>query len=306
MPNQKALSLPYSEVTPKRDYLSRRALLSAAGFSLGALRAAAAAKLSGYKKSPFSTSEKQTPYSAITSYNNYYEFGLDKDMPARNARNFKTSPWTIRIGGEVAKEKSIDFDALMKLAPLEERVYRLRCVEGWSMVVPWIGFPLSALIKASEPTTKANFVQFETYFNASQMPEAQYAGLLFPYIEALRIDEAFHPLTILSVGLYGETLPNQNGAPVRLVVPWKYGFKSVKSIARIKFTEKRPATTWTIANPREYGFYANVNPEVDHPRWSQARERRIGEFGKRDTLKFNGYADQVASLYSGLDLRKNY
>jgi sulfoxide reductase catalytic subunit YedY len=300
------LSLPYSEVTPRRDYLSRRALLAAAGFSFAGLRAEAATKLSGYKKGPFSTTEKQTAYDAITSYNNYYEFGLDKDMPARNARNFKTSPWTIRIDGEVAKEKTIDFDALMKMAPLEERVYRLRCVEGWSMVVPWIGFPLSALIRAAEPTSKAKFVQFETYFNLKQMPEARYAGMPFPYVEALRMDEAMHPLTILSVGLYGETLPNQNGAPVRLVVPWKYGFKSAKSIARIKFTEKQPASTWMIANGREYGFYANVNPEVDHPRWSQARERRIGEFGKRDTLKFNGYADQVASLYSGLDLRKNY
>jgi methionine sulfoxide reductase catalytic subunit len=306
MTNRNIFSLPYSEVTPKRDYLSRRALLAAAGFSFAGSRAAAATKLTGYRKSPFSTSEKQTPYNAITSYNNYYEFGLDKDMPARNARNFKTSPWTIRIDGEVAKEKTIDFDALMKMAPLEERVYRLRCVEGWSMVVPWIGFPLSALIKAAEPTSKAKYVRFETYFNLKQMPEARYAGMPFPYVEALRMDEAMHPLTILSVGLYGETLPNQNGAPVRLVVPWKYGFKSAKSIVRIRFTEKQPASTWMIANGREYGFYANVNPEVDHPRWSQAKERRIGEFGKRDTLKFNGYGDQVASLYSGLDLRKNY
>jgi sulfoxide reductase catalytic subunit YedY len=306
MRNRNDVSLPYSEVTPKAIYLSRRALMAAAALPLVGWRAEAAAKLTGYKKSPFSTSEKQTPYNAVTSYNNYYEFGVDKDSPAAKARNFKTSPWTIRVDGEVAKEKTIDFDALMKLAPLEERVYRLRCVEGWSMVVPWIGFPLSALIKAAEPTSKAKYVQMETYFNLKQMPEARFAGLPFPYVEALRMDEAMHPLTILSVGLYGETLPNQNGAPVRLVVPWKYGFKSVKSIARIRFTEKQPATTWTIANPREYGFYANVNPEVDHPRWSQARERRLGEFGKRETLKFNGYADQVASLYSGLDLRKNY
>ena len=306
MPKQNSVSLPYSEVTPKAAYLSRRDLIKTAALPLAAFQAGAATKLSGYKKSGFSTSEKQTPYNAITTYNNYYEFGLDKDMPAVNARNFKTSPWTIRIDGEVAKEKTIDFDALMKLAPLEERVYRLRCVEGWSMVVPWIGFPLSALIKAAEPASKAKFVQFETYFDLKQMPGARYAGLPFPYIEALRMDEAMHPLTILSAGLYGETMPNQNGAPVRLVVPWKYGFKSVKSIARIRFTEKKPLTTWTIANPREYGFQANVNPEVDHPRWSQARERRIGEFGKRDTLKFNGYADQVASLYGGLDLRKNY
>lgn len=306
MRSRNDLSLPYSEVTPKATYLSRRALMAAAALPLAGWRAEAAAKLTGYKKSPFSTPEKQTPYNAVTSYNNYYEFGVDKDSPSEKARNFKTSPWAIRIDGEVAKEKTIDFDALMKLAPMEERVYRLRCVEGWSMVVPWIGFPLNALIKAAEPTSKAKYVQFETYFNLKQMPEARFAGLPFPYIEALRMDEAIHPLTILSVGLYGETLPNQNGAPVRLVVPWKYGFKSIKSIVRIKFTEKKPATTWTIANPREYGFYANVNPEVDHPRWSQARERRLGEFGKRETLKFNGYADQVASLYSGLDLRKNY
>ncbi len=300
------VGLPYSAVTPRSTYISRRSLIAAAGSAFLAPLTQAGQKLAGYRKSSFSTTEKATPYDAVTTYNNFYEFGANKDEPAVNARRFKTSPWSVVIEGAVAKPRTIDLDGIMKLAPLEERIYRLRCVEGWSMVVPWIGFPLNALIKLAEPTAKATFVAFETYFNAKQMPEARYASLPFPYVEALRMDEAMNPLTILSVGLYGEVLPNQNGAPVRLVAPWKYGFKSIKSIARIRFTEKQPQTTWTVANSREYGFYANVNPEVDHPRWSQAKERRLGEFGKRDTLKFNGYADQVASMYSGLDLRRNY
>ncbi len=298
--------LPYSAVTPKSTYLSRRGLLAAAGSALLAPLTHAGQKVTGYSKSSYSTAEKTTPYDAVTTYNNYYEFGANKDEPAVNARGLKTSPWSVVIEGAVAKPRTIDLDGIMKLAPLEERIYRLRCVEGWSMVVPWIGFPLNALVKLAEPTSKARYVAFETYFNTKQMPQARYSGLPFPYVEALRMDEAMHPLAILSVGLYGEALPNQNGAPVRLVVPWKYGFKSIKSIARIRFTEKQPQTTWTVANSREYGFHANVNPEVDHPRWSQAKERRLGEFFKRDTLKFNGYADQVASMYSGLDLRRNY
>jgi len=300
------VGLPYSAVTPKSAYLSRRSLMAAAGAALLAPLTQAGQKITGYGKSPFSTTEKLTPYGDVTSYNNFYEFGADKDDPAVNARGFKTSPWSIAIEGAVAKPRTIDLDAIMKLAPLEERIYRLRCVEGWSMVVPWIGFPLNALAKLVEPTSKAKYVSFETYFNAKQMPQARYSGLPFPYVEALRMDEAMHPLTILSVGLYGEVLPNQNGAPVRLVVPWKYGFKSIKSIVRIRFTENQPRTSWTDANAREYGFYANVNPEVDHPRWSQAKERRLGEFLKRNTLKFNGYGNQVASMYSGLDLRRNY
>ena len=290
----------------KAAYLSRRSLIAAAGAAFLAPLTHAGQKITGYGKSPFSTTEKPTPYGDVTTYNNFYEFGAGKDDPAVNARGFKTSPWNIAIEGAVAKPRTIDLDAIMKLAPLEERIYRLRCVEGWSMVVPWIGFPLNALAKLVEPTSKARYVSFETYFNAKQMPQSRYSGLPFPYVEALRMDEAMHPLTILSVGLYGEVLPNQNGAPVRLVVPWKYGFKSIKSIVRIRFTENQPRTTWTVANAREYGFYANVNPEVDHPRWSQAKERRLGEFLKRNTLKFNGYGDQVASMYSGLDLRRNY
>lgn len=300
------IGLPYSAVTPKATYLSRRSLLAAAGSAFLAPLAGAGQKITGYGRSPFSTGEKATPYDSVTTYNNYYEFGANKDEPAVNARGFKTRPWSIAVEGAVGKPRIFDLDSIMKLAPLEERIYRLRCVEGWSMVAPWIGFPLNALAKHVEPTSKAQYVAFETYFNAQQMREARYSSLPFPYVEALRMDEAMNPLTILAVGLYGEVLPNQNGAPVRLVVPWKYGFKSIKSIVRIRFTEKQPQTSWVAANPREYGFYANVNPEVDHPRWSQAKERRLGEFGKRDTLKFNGYAEQVAAMYSGLDLRRNY
>jgi sulfoxide reductase catalytic subunit YedY len=241
----------------------------------------------------------------VTTYNNYYEFGTDKSEPAQKAHTLKTSPWTVTVEGHVAKPRPFDMDTILKLAPLEERIYRFRCVEGWSMVVPWIGFPLNELIKSVEPTSKAKYVAFETLFDGKQMPAARWAGIPFPYREGLRLDEAMHPLTLLSVGLYGEVLPNQNGAPVRLVVPWKYGFKSIKSIVKIRFVEKEPSTTWRDANAREYGFYSNVNPQVDHPRWSQATERRLGEFLRRKTAMFNGY-DQVAGLYSGLDLRKYY
>jgi len=297
---RKPLPIPYSEVTPRSAYLNRRRFLAAAL----AVPALAGEKLPGVKKSPFSTTEKLTPYNDVTTYNNFYEFGTAKNEPAVYARNFKTRPWTLVIEGEVAKRQVLDLDRILKLAPLEERIYRHRCVEAWSMVVPWVGFPLKALIDLAQPTSKARYVAFQSFYDERQMPEA--GGIEFPYVEGLRLDEASHPLTLLAVGLYGETLPNQNGAPLRLVVPWKYGFKGIKSIVKIRFTEKQPSTTWNTMNGREYGFYSNVNPEVDHPRWTQSKERRIGEFFKRDTIKFNGYADQVASLYSGLDLRKNY
>jgi sulfoxide reductase catalytic subunit YedY len=267
--------------------------------------AASAAKLSAAKSS-LSTSEAQTPLKDVTSYNNFYEFGTDKTDPAKNAPQLRTSPWQVEIGGLCAKPAKLDYDTLIKLAPLEERIYRLRCVEAWSMVIPWIGFPLSHLINRAQPQSKAQYVAFETLFDQRQMPLASASRMPLPYREGLRMDEAMHPLTLLTFGLYGETLPNQNGAPVRMVVPWKYGFKSIKSIIKISFVEKQPPTTWNLMQAREYGFYSNVNPEVDHPRWSQASERRIGEFFKRKTLPFNGYADQVAGLYKGMDLIKNY
>jgi sulfoxide reductase catalytic subunit YedY len=258
-------------------------------------------------KSQYSTSEKQNPYEHVTTYNNFYEFGTDKGDPVQNAHTLVTRPWTVSVEGQIKTPQKFDLDSVMKLAPLEERVYRLRCVEGWSVVVPWIGFPLNALIKKVEPTSKAKYVAFETLYDPKQMPKGRWAGISFPYVEGLRIDEAMHPLTILCVGMYGEVLPNQNGAPVRVVIPWKYGFKSIKSLVKIRFVEKEPPTTWNLAQPQEYGFYSNVNPEVDHPRWSQATERRLPEFLKRTkTLMFNGYADQVAGLYAGMDLRKYY
>ena len=301
--------LRYSDVTPKQVYLNRRRFLKAGSAALGALAvpftALSAAKLNGVIKGPFSTDEKQTPRDWATGYNNFYEFGTAKEQPAQLSKNFRTSPWTVTIEGAVVKPKALDLDAVMKLAPLE-RIYRHRCVEGWSMVVPWIGFPLNALLKQVEPTAKAKYVAFQSLYDPKQMPQGRWAGIDFPYVEGLRMDEALHPLTLLCVGLYGETLPNQNGAPLRLVVPWKYGFKSIKSIVKIKLVERQPPTTWNLATPSEYGFYSNVNPEVDHPRWSQGTERRLGEFFKRKTVKFNGYGDQVASLYAGMDLRKNY
>jgi sulfoxide reductase catalytic subunit YedY len=298
-----------SEISPKHLYLNRRRFLTGlpvAGAALWASRALAGTKLNGIAKSPFSTTEKLTPLNDVTHYNNYYEFGTSKEQPADLAKTLKTSPWTVSVEGAVNKPKVFDIDAIMKMAPLEERIYRHRCVEAWSIVVPWIGFPLSALIKQAEPTSKAKFVAFQTLYDKQQMPEGPSAGIPLPYVEGLRMDEAMHPLAILCVGLYGEVLPNQNGAPLRLVVPWKYGFKSIKSIVKIHFLEHEPPTTWNIASPREYGFYSNVNPEVDHPRWSQASERRLGEFFKRKTLPFNGYGDQVAHLYDGMDLRKNF
>ena len=269
-------------------------------------RASAGAKLNGVVKSPLSTSEKATSLNDVTHYNNYYEFGTAKEQPAELAHTLIPSPWTVSVEGAVNKPKVYDFDTIMKMAPLEERIYRHRCVEGWSIVVPWVGFSLSALIKQVEPTAKAKYVAFQTLLDKKQMPEARHAGIPLPYVEGLRMDEAMHPLALLCTGMFGETLPPQDGAPVRMILPWKYGFKSVKSIVKIRLVGGMPPTSWNMANAPEYGFYSNVNPHVDHPRWSQASERRLGEFRKRPTLMFNGYGDQVASMYNGMDLKKNY
>jgi sulfoxide reductase catalytic subunit YedY len=313
---RKPADIRSSDITPRDVFLQRRALLRtgllAGGLAMGGPTIAAVlppgrrAKLPDVVPGKFSTDEAVNSYTDVTTYNNYYEFGTDKDEPAEYAHSLKTRPWTVAVEGEVKKPKTFDIEELLKLAALEERVYRMRCVEGWSMVIPWVGYPFNELIKRVEPTGKAKFVEFVTLADAKQMPGISMPVLKWPYTEALRMDEAQHPLTILCLGLYGEVLPNQNGAPVRVVIPWKYGFKSGKSIVKIRFTERQPATTWNVAQPREYGFYSNVNPQVDHPRWSQAKERRIGEFAKRPTLMFNGYADQVAALYAGMDLKKDY
>jgi methionine sulfoxide reductase catalytic subunit len=312
--------LSYSEITPKSVYVNRRALLRAMGVAGTAAAAGAVgwklavpsgkvqatSKLTIASKSPFSTTEKETPYNDVTHYNNFYEFGTDKTDPAKNAQNFQTSPWTVSVEGEVKKPRKYSMDDILKIAPLEERIYRHRCVEAWSIVVPWIGFPFSEIAKLAEPTPKAQFVAFESYYNPMQMPQSKFSGLDYPYVEGLRLDEAMNPLTLVTLGMYGETLPNQDGAPIRMVVPWKYGYKSIKSIVKIRFVGKEPPTTWNRMAPQEYGFYSNVNPNVDHPRWSQAKERRLGEIFKRNTFMFNGYGDQVASLYSGMDLKKNH
>ncbi len=318
---RKPSDIPASEITPRAAYINRRRFLAGAGMAGAALLAgpsllemvspsttaeAAAAKLNVSTKSPFRTSEKQTPFKDVTTYNNFYEFGTDKGDPAQNAKNFVTSPWKVSIEGLVKKPKTLDMDAILKLAPLEERIYRHRCVEGWSIVVPWVGYSLSTLLKQVEPLGSAKYVAFESYYDAKQMPLGRWAGIPFPYVEGLRMDEAMHPLALLCVGMYGESLPNQDGAPVRTVLPWKYGFKSIKSIVKVRFVDKEPPTTWNLAAANEYGFYSNVNPKVDHPRWSQAKERRLGEFFRRETLMFNGYGDQVGSLYAGMDLRKYY
>jgi sulfoxide reductase catalytic subunit YedY len=303
-----------SEITSKSLYLDRRRFISGAA-ALGAaaalgvafpLTAEAGDKLPNVAKGKFSTDEKQTPYKDITNYNNFYEFSTDKYEPAGLAKNFRTRPWTVKVEGMVQKPKTYDIDSLLKLATLEDRVYRHRCVEGWSMVIPWVGYSFSKLMEQVQPLGKAKYVEFTTAYDPAQMPGVRYRVLDWPYTEGLRLDEAQHPLTLLTFGLYGETLPNQDGAPVRVVIPWKYGFKSCKSIVKIRFTDTQPATAWNKATPNEYGFYSNVNPTVDHPRWSQAKERRIGEFFKRPTLMFNGYGDQVASLYNGMDLKKNF
>jgi sulfoxide reductase catalytic subunit YedY len=256
------------------------------------------------QKSKYTVGEKQNSYQDVSTYNNYYEFGTDKSQPAENAKNFKTAPWTVSVEGLCNKPRKFTMEEILALAPLEERVYRHRCVEAWSIVVPWVGYSLSTLLSKVEPTPKAKFVAFETFFDRRQMPHA--AGLEFPYVEGLRLDEAMHPLALLCTGMFGEALPPQDGAPVRMILPWKYGFKSIKSIVKIRLVGSQPPTSWNVTNPPEYGFYSNVNPQVDHPRWSQASERRLGEFRKRPTLMFNGYGDQVASLYNGMDLKKNY
>ena len=312
--------LTYADVTPKSVYLNRRQILKAMGIAsavaLGGKAISrlafppatvnAGTKLNVTVKSPFSTTEKQNSFDDVTHYNNFYEFGTSKDEPSRNAQKFRTSPWTVSVEGEVKKPAKYSMDGLLKLAPLEERIYRHRCVEGWSIVVPWVGYSLNTVLKLAEPNEKAKYVAFESYYDRGQMPLGESSGIEFPYVEGLRLDEAMHPLTLLCVGMYGESLPNQDGAPVRLVIPWKYGFKSIKSIVKIRFVKSEPPTTWNRYAPREYGFYSNVNPNVDHPRWSQASERRLGEFLRRKTLMFNGYADQVGGLYNGMDLKKYY
>jgi methionine sulfoxide reductase catalytic subunit len=298
-----------SEITAKDLFYARRKFMQmAAGASLAALLPTSvwAGDEISAKKSSYKVDEELTPLKDVNSYNNFYEFGTNKEDPAKNAASLKTLPWTITVEGEVIKPKVFDIDELLKLAPLEERVYRLRCVEAWSMVVPWIGFSLAELIKRVEPTSKAKYVEFISLHNPEQMPGQKSAVLEWPYREGLRLDEALHQLTLLTFGLYGEVLPNQNGAPVRVVVPWKYGFKSAKSIVKIRFTEQQPTTSWMLAGPGEYGFYSNVNPEVDHARWSQAKERRIGDFLKRKTLMFNGYAEEVGPLYAGMDLKTSF
>jgi methionine sulfoxide reductase catalytic subunit len=304
-----------SEITDKQVYLNRRSFLQTAAFAgiagiggslLSTRDAFALTKLNLAKKGVATADDPLTPLRDVTSYNNFYEFGTDKADPAAYASTLKTRPWTIAVEGEIKRPKVYDIDEFLKLAPLEERIYRLRCVEGWSMVIPWVGYSLNELIKRVEPTGKAKYVEFTTLLAPDQMPGQKSAVLNWPYIEGLRLDEAMHPLALLCFGLYGEVLPNQNGAPVRIVAPWKYGFKSAKSIVKIRFVEKEPLTAWNRAGPSEYGFYSNVNPDVDHPRWSQAKERRIGELGKRKTLMFNGYADQVAQLYTGMNLQKQF
>jgi methionine sulfoxide reductase catalytic subunit len=309
-----------SEITPKETYMNRRKFMAGAAITGAAIFAGkylsnlgnepetvqAATKLNVAGKSPFSTSEKPTPLKDITNYNNFYEFSTDKYEPANLAQSLQTRPWTIEVSGQVKAKKTFDIDSLLTKFPQQERIYRHRCVEGWSMVIPWVGFPLADFLKQVDPTGKAKYVKFTTKYDPKQMPGQRYGVLEWPYVEGLRIDEAMNPLPILATGLYGETLPKQDGAPIRLVVPWKYGFKSIKSIVKIELVESQPTTTWNAAAPSEYGFYSNVNPNVDHPRWSQKKERRIGEFLKRDTLMFNGYGDQVASLYTGMDLKKNF
>jgi sulfoxide reductase catalytic subunit YedY len=325
---KKAGDIKSGEITDRKIYLNRRffmkgAVLAATSVATGAVYRALnpppvqtrpGVKLADVVKpapqeaahTGFTVNEKQTSFEDITNYNNFYEFSTDKGGVAAKAQGFITRPWSVTVEGLVNKPKTFDLDDLLKLAPQEERVYRMRCVEGWSMVIPWVGFPLKALLDQVEPTSQARYVAFETLYDPKRMPNQRTGVLGWPYVEGLRLDEAMHPLTILASGLYGESLPPQDGAPLRLVVPWKYGFKGIKSIVKIKLLEGQPPTTWNREGPDEYGFYSNVNPQVNHPRWSQARERRIGEFGMRETLIFNGYADQVGHLYEGMDLRKYF
>src|SRR5215471_13912742 len=320
---KKADDIKSSEITDKDLYLSRRLFIRGAALAGGAVATAfvyryftshgevaqSGEKIANLQEAPPAAppiNEKPTPYEDITHYNNFYEFSTDKLEVANKARRFVTRPWTVTVEGLVQKQRTFDIDDLLKISPPEERIYRHRCVERWSMVIPWVGFPLAKLLNEVQPLSQAKFVAFETLADPKQMPGVRSDVLDWPYVEGLRLDEATHPLTILASGLYGETLPPQNGAPLKLVVPWKYGFKGIKSIVRIRLVEGQPPTSWNLAGPREYGFYSNVNPNRDHPRWSQKSERRIGEFGLRDTLMFNGYGDQVAQLYSGMDLIKNY
>jgi sulfoxide reductase catalytic subunit YedY len=320
---RKASDVPSSEITPRSIYFDRRkfiktAALAGAGMALGqaflpeAAEAAEAAKekpLKDYVKGAYNKlgpKDKINKFKDITTYNNFYEFGTGKDDPARNAKFFDPKPWRITVAGEAKTTGTFDYDDLVKPHKLEERIYRMRCVEAWSMVIPWVGIPLADVIKRFEPTGKAKYVAFETLLDPKRMPGQRSSVLEWPYVEGLRLDEAMNPLAILAVGLYGNEMPNQNGAPIRLVVPWKYGFKNIKSIVKMTFTEKQPATAWNDAAAKEYGFYSNVNPAVDHPRWSQATERRIGDFFRRGTQMYNGYAEEVASLYTGMDLTKNF
>ncbi len=313
---KKGQIIEYSEITPKKLYMKRREFIacSAAVAGMGLIKSGSLfsgqgqqdRKLKIDKKGEYTVDEKLTPYEDATGYTNYYEFSTSKFGPTKLAKNFKTRPWSVSVEGEVKEPLTFEIDEIIGMFPLEERVYRWRCVEAWGMVIPWIGYPLAGFIKKCNPTSKANFIEYTTVMDEEQMPGLKTNVLDWPYTEGLRMDEATHPLTLLGVGMYGEILPNQNGAPLRMVIPWKYGFKSGKSIVRIRFLEKMPRTTWNKKRPEEYGFYANVNPNVDHPRWTQATERHIGEEGRRKTLMFNGYADQVGSLYSGMDLKKYY
>jgi sulfoxide reductase catalytic subunit YedY len=313
------MKIPSSQITPERMYRSRRELmLGIAGLAAGAAMPAAAGpaavmpvrlieRLAYSRNARYSTTEAPTSFADATSYNNFYEFGTGKGDPAEQAHRLRPRPWSVAVDGECEAPGRLTLEDLLKPHPLEERIYRLRCVEAWSMVIPWIGFPLGELLRRFQPTSRAKYVEFTTLLDPRQMPGQRYPVLDWPYVEGLRIDEAMHPLALIAVGLYGETLPNQNGAPLRLVVPWKYGFKSCKSIVRIHFTERQPLTSWARSAPREYGFYANVNPAVDHPRWSQKRERRIGSgslLSRQPTLPFNGYATEVAALYRGMDLAR--
>ena len=309
---KKRWELPESEVTPESLYKRRREFIKGAGLIGGALMtypwavAQASIDVSGYQPKVVTLDEELTSEEDATSYNNFYEFGTSKEDPKRRSKNFDTSDWKIEVSGECAKPGTYEIESLLKPFTIEERIYRLRCVEAWSMVIPWLGVPLGSVLKTFEPTSNAKYVSFKTLYDPKRMPGQTRGILRWPYREGLTIAEAMHPLTLLGVGMYGKTMPNQNGAPIRLVVPWKYGFKSIKSIVSIEFTEEQPLTSWNMSAPQEYGFYSNVNPEVNHPRWSQARERRIGEFFKRETLMFNGYAEEVVEMYDHLDLTVNY
>jgi methionine sulfoxide reductase catalytic subunit len=304
------------DATPEALYLNRRAILKTMGLAAGAglvsvslvskKARAAVEPLKAAKRTDFAGGEMPTPFEDVTTYNNYYEFGTDKSDPSRNAHTLKPKPWAVKVEGFAAKTGTFAVEDLVDFNALEERIYRHRCVEAWSIVVPWVGVPMAGVLKKFEPTSRAKFVQFETLADPKQMPGLRNPVLEWPYVEGLRFDEAMHPLSMFTVGLYGKTLPNQNGAPLRVTVPWKYGFKSIKSIVAIRFVETQPKTSWNAYSAREYGFYSNVNPNVDHPRWSQAKERRIGEFFRRETLMFNGYAEAVADLYKGMDLQANF